>query len=85
VPTCKVGEVGSGSPSAFATLRHGLTVDCSFGGQAVAGAIARRASEIELIDVLFIEYLWRPEKDLTPVNDLYLSKFPRLKLSRARF
>ena len=46
---------------------------------------ATKRSEIELIDVLFIEYLWRPKKDLTPVDDLYLSKFPRLKLSRARF
>ncbi len=46
---------------------------------------ATKRSEIELIDVLFIEYLWRPKKDLTPVDDLYLSKFPRLKLSPARF
>ena len=46
---------------------------------------AIKRSEIELIDVLFIEYLWRPKKDLTPVDDLYLSKFSRLKLGRARF
>src|ERR1700730_1980702 len=42
-------------------------------------------SEIELIDILLVEYLGWSEKDLAPVDDLYLSKFAGIELGCAWF
>lgn len=86
-----LGGASLATPGAPFNIRPGVSSHrCA--AQTVPGSRKRlpsvvmaSASEIELIDVLFIEYLWRPKKDLTPVDDLYLSKFPRLKLSPARF
>src|SRR5260221_7265824 len=71
----------------WAVLTHLLKRYASGRNYGISESIAYRQSksEIKLIDILLVEYLRSPSKDLAPVKDRYLAKFTGIELGRTRF